>query len=74
MIKIESGTKFSELPVIAGRMGRCSTLSSSKTSGCIAPTSNRVPNKSDNVKVCVWKSRTSSICFEDAIMFFLVKE
>jgi len=53
MIKIESGTKFSELPVVAGRMERYSTLSSSTTNSCTALTSNRVPNRSDNVKVCV---------------------
>ncbi len=53
MIRIESGTKFSELPVVAGRMGCCLTVSSSITGGCAAPTSNRVPNMSDNVKVYV---------------------
>jgi len=53
MIRIESGTKFSELPVIAGRMGRYSTLTSSLINSGAAPTSNRVPNMSDNVKVYV---------------------
>ena len=63
MIRIESGTKFSELPVIAGRMGRYSTLGSFVTSSCAAPISNRMPNGFDNIRdVCMCISYVLNMC------------